>query len=156
MECRLQKSTESWKCQVFLRIETDGMGNRVSDVHEEKFGPLLTDKSKLEDMLRRAQLAILNPRVPHQSFEDFDLNSLLPNRPPIGDERPLQFSSNIVALDLYVLPLFSHYVVCFRDYCELTFACIDSSGQDLTDLSFIDLPGVSPDFRPLSLTLHWG
>ncbi|KAF8486541.1 P-loop containing nucleoside triphosphate hydrolase protein [Gautieria morchelliformis] len=116
MECRLQNTAGPWKCQVLLRFEKDEMGQRISDVHEIKFGPLLTDKSKLEEMLRRAQLAILNPGVSHASFVDLDTSTVVPGQPPFGNKQSLQFSSNVVALDL--------------------------SGPDSADLSFIDLPGI--------------
>jgi hypothetical protein len=106
MECRLQNSASPWKCQVLLRFETDEMGQPISEVRETKFGPLLTDKSKLEEMLRRAQLAILNPSVPHASFVDFDTSAIVPGQPLFGDKKSLQFSSNVVALDLYALPVF--------------------------------------------------
>ena len=101
MECRLQNSAGPWKCQVFLRFEKDELGQRILDVREVKFGPLLTDKSKLEEMLRRAQLAILNPSVPHTSFVELDTTTIVPGEPMFGDKKSLQFSSNVVALDLY-------------------------------------------------------
>ena len=100
MECRLQNSAGPWKCQVFLRFEKKETGERILDVREVKFGPLLTDKSKLEEMLRRAQLAILNPSVPYASFVDFDTSNIVPGQPILGNKKPLQFSSNVVALDL--------------------------------------------------------
>ena len=66
-------------------------------------------------MIRRAQLAILNPSVPAERFVDFDTTTLSPGELPLESEKQLQFSSNVV--------------------------CLDLSGPDLTDLSFIDLPG---------------
>ncbi|KAF8503172.1 P-loop containing nucleoside triphosphate hydrolase protein [Gautieria morchelliformis] len=116
MECRLTNSTSPWKCQVLLRFEKDETGQPISEVREVKFGPLLTDKSKLEEMLRCAQLVILNPSVPHTSFVDFDTSAIVPGEPLLGDKKSLQFSSNVVPLDL--------------------------SGPDSADLSFIDLPGI--------------
>lgn len=115
MECRLtQASTDAWKCQVSLRIEyNDDTGKRLADVREKKFGPVITDPTLLEDVLRRAQLAILNPSVDHGRFVDFDM-SRIGNNPPLGSSRQLQFSKNVV--------------------------CLDLSGPDVTDLSFIDLP----------------
>lgn len=72
MECRLTQSPgEPWKCQVSLRIEySDETGKRLPETREKKFGPLITDPSLLEDVLRRAQLAVLNRKgffwlVPH-------------------------------------------------------------------------------------------
>ncbi|KAG8946753.1 hypothetical protein FRC04_011409 [Tulasnella sp. 424] len=117
MECRLtQSSGEPWKCQVSLRIEhNDETGKRLSEIREKKFGSLITDPSLLEDVLRRAQLAILNPTVDHGKFVDFDV-SRIGTDPPLGSPKQLQFSKNVV--------------------------CLDLSGPEVTDLSFIDLPGI--------------
>lgn len=114
MECRLTQSEEGWKCQVSLRIEfNDETGKRLPDVREKLFGPIVTDPTLLEDVLRRAQLAIINPSVDHTKFVDFDVHRSGPN-PPLGSAKQLQFSRNVV--------------------------CLDLSGPDVTDLSFIDLP----------------
>ena len=103
-----------WQCQVLLRIETDVDGNKIQ-AREEKFGPLLTEKADLEEVLRRAQLAILNPSLPSDFFVEFDTSSLKPGERPSGSLRQLQFSNNVV--------------------------CLDLAGPDIIDLSFIDLPG---------------
>ncbi|KAH8117943.1 P-loop containing nucleoside triphosphate hydrolase protein [Phellopilus nigrolimitatus] len=116
MECRLEYSTSPFKCQVLLRIERDEFGNLVEEVKESKFGPLLHDKTELEDMLRRAQLAILNPSVAADRFVNLDLQTLEPDEPPLGSRRQLQFSANVV--------------------------CVQLSSPDSADLSFIDLPGI--------------
>ncbi|KAG9045356.1 hypothetical protein FS837_006454 [Tulasnella sp. UAMH 9824] len=117
MECRLtQAPGEPWKCQVSLRIEySDETGKRLPETREKKFGPLITDPTLLEDTLRRAQLAILNPSVDHGKFVDFDV-SRIGTDPPLGSPKQLQFSKNVV--------------------------CLDLSGPEVTDLSFIDLPGI--------------
>ena len=101
MECRLQNSSGPWKCQVLLRLEKDESGQPVPDVQEVRFGEVITDKSKLEDMLRRAQLAILNPSVNYKSFIDFDIDQCISGQPPLGSQKLLQFSSNIVCLDIF-------------------------------------------------------
>ncbi|CAL1705006.1 unnamed protein product [Somion occarium] len=106
MECRLTYSTNPWQCQVLLRREGATKGN------EEMFGPLLTDPSDLEDMIRRAQVAILNPSTASASF----VTGILPT------EREHQFSSDVV--------------------------CIDLAGPDVTDLAFIDLPGIISHVAP--------
>ena len=116
MECRLTHSDRPWQCQVLLRRETDASANKIQ-AREEPFGPVLFDKGDLEGMLRRAQLAILNPSLPAEFFVDFDTTSLSPGERPPGSERQLQFSDNVV--------------------------CLDLSSPDVTDLSFIDLPGRS-------------
>lgn len=116
MECRLTHSARPWQCQVLLRRETIAEGTRVPTVREEPFGPVLLDKDELEVMLRRAQLAILNPSLPAEYFLDFDADSLAPGEIPPGSERQLQFSDDVV--------------------------CLNLSSPDVTDLSFIDLPGI--------------
>lgn len=113
MECRLQNVPGPWRCQVLLRYERDEHGNRLDEVREEKFGQILTDRSLLEDMLRRAQLAILNPSVQAKRFVDYDLSD--DSSLPLGSERQLQFSCNVV--------------------------CMDLQSPEVADLSFIDLPG---------------
>ena len=117
MECRLTNSGRPWQCQILLRRETDENGHRVP-TKEERFGPLLHDKTHLEEMIRRAQLAILNPSVPGKFFETFNTRSGT-NHPELAKQ--LAFSSNVV--------------------------CLDLSGPDLPDLSFIDLPGMFGDKR---------
>ncbi|KAL5536401.1 hypothetical protein ACEPAF_223 [Sanghuangporus sanghuang] len=116
MECRMTYSPESFRCQISLRIEVDELGNPVQNVREVKFGPVLTDKSTLEKMLQRAQLAILNPTVPKEFFVDLYLDNVQPGQPPFGSRRQLQFSPNVV--------------------------CIDIFSPVVTNLSFIDLPGI--------------
>ncbi|EKM56257.1 uncharacterized protein PHACADRAFT_140877 [Phanerochaete carnosa HHB-10118-sp] len=115
MECRLTHSDHPWQCQVLLRRETDANGNKIQ-AREEPFGPVLYDKEELEEMLRRAQLAILNPSIPPERFVDFDTKSLGPGEIPLDSERQLGFSDDVV--------------------------CLDLSSPDVTDLSFIDLPGI--------------
>ncbi|KAG8941062.1 hypothetical protein FRC03_004895 [Tulasnella sp. 419] len=130
MECRLTQSSPSeyWKCQVSLRLEFNNeTGKRLSTIREYKFGPVITEPSLLEDMLRRAQLAILNPSVDHEHFVNFNLKHLKASRdgavvPPLGSTKQLQFSKNVV--------------------------CLDLSGPDMTDLSFIDLPGIISNVAP--------
>ncbi|GJE98795.1 dynamin domain-containing protein [Phanerochaete sordida] len=118
MECRLTNSDQPWQCQILLRREVDDDGRRIHgrDVLEEPFGPVLHDKAELEEMIRRAQLAILNPGVGKEFFETFQTSSLKRGEKPGISPKQLQFSSNVVCLDLL--------------------------GPDLPDLSFIDLPGI--------------
>ncbi|KIP02342.1 hypothetical protein PHLGIDRAFT_32230 [Phlebiopsis gigantea 11061_1 CR5-6] len=115
MECRLTNSEGPWRCQILLRREMDETGQR-SPTKEEKFGPLLRDKSELEEMIRRAQLAVLNPGLSATFFETFDTRSLPFGSKPAESPKQLAFSSSVV--------------------------CLDLAGPDLPDLSFIDLPGI--------------
>lgn len=92
MEVRLQHSTNSWRCQVSLRFESDASGRALTNIKEIPFGPALTDPNKVEDTLKRAQLAVLNPGVS-------DPTKFLDGLP--GDvESQLEFSTNIVCVDI--------------------------------------------------------
>ena len=116
MECRLQQQNGAkWHSQVYIRLETDKHGNPLKEIEEKQFGGFIHEKDELETMLRRAQLAILNPSVPIEQFVDFDVNSFDPNTTPLGSKDRLAFSSNVV--------------------------CVTVWGPDVPDLSFIDLPG---------------
>lgn len=77
------------------------------------FGSLITDKNKVELALRQAQAAVLNPSISTSSFLTSSLDDL--KNVVRGPKRPLLFSRNAV--------------------------CVDLEGPELTDLSFIDLPG---------------
>lgn len=117
MECRLvQRSDVSWHCQVFLRIETDRNGNPVREVKETPFGDIIHSTQELEIMLRRAQLAILNPSIDAKGFITFDVSTLSDGPLPLGFDEQMAFSANVV--------------------------CVTVWGPDVPDLSFIDLPGV--------------
>lgn len=115
MECRLLSSDGPWSCQVSVRWEYNPDGQRRNKIEEELFGGLLTVKSEVEMMLRRAQAAVLNPKTPLSHFlgmTESELNELSPRDRP--ESTP--FSQNVV--------------------------CVDIAGPDLTDLSFVDLPGL--------------
>lgn len=65
--------------------------------------------------LRHAQAAVLNPKTPTNRFlvmTDSELSELSPRDRP----ESIPFSQNVV--------------------------CVDIAGPDLTDLSFVDLPGL--------------
>ena len=115
MECRLAHSDGPWQCQVKLRRNEETQDGRAT--REVPFGPLLYDKAELEEMLRRAQLAILNPSLPAGDLVDFETKSLAPREKPPGSARQLAFSNDVV--------------------------CLDLQGPDVTDLAFIDLPGIA-------------
>ena len=128
-----------WSCTVSLQQDYDYAQRgriRKTDVternpfppwvkkhnRETKIFKTIYDPTEIEDVLRWAQVAILNPNINHESY--------VPNEGAIAKEMELteaankteaQFSPNIVALEM--------------------------KGPDLPDLSFYDLPGVflSPD-----------
>ncbi|KAA1467040.1 hypothetical protein DENSPDRAFT_926310 [Dentipellis sp. KUC8613] len=114
MECRMSSSTEKWSCQISIRWEYEADGQKKKDVSELPFGPRITDPGKVELALRRAQAAVLNPSVQSHDFLHMS-----------AEQIKAGIKSNTKAL------LFSRNVV-----------CVDLEGPKLTDLSFIDLPGL--------------
>jgi energy-coupling factor transporter ATP-binding protein EcfA2 len=91
-ECRLSYSDEPWKCIISLRFITDASGQPLSQVRNESFGPTIFNKVKVEERIRRAQRAILNPSIAYRQFlegEDED-----------PEERQLTFSTNCVSLQI--------------------------------------------------------
>ncbi|KAL8280533.1 hypothetical protein RQP46_007181 [Phenoliferia psychrophenolica] len=94
---------------VSLRFESDSAGRPLANIKETLFGPTLTDPNKVEDTLKRAQLAILNPSI--------DSGKFVNGTPATGtNAKQLEFSTNIIVVDI--------------------------SGPEVTDLAFVDLPGL--------------
>lgn len=113
-ECRLSRSQAPWQCIVSLRFNYQGQ------VRNEVFGPVIYDKGQVEDRIRRAQRAILNPTKPSKQF--------------LGDteeiqESELSFSSSCVSLqisgpdvaDLSFCDLPGAFFFCFLFYYLLPF-----------------------------------
>ena len=115
MECRLSNSSGDWSCQISVRWEFDDDGERLDEVSEVLFGPRITEKEDVEPILRRAQAAILNPTVPISHFLDLDIQALRVGDTTVSGSKALLFSRNVI--------------------------CVDLTGPDLVDLSFVDLPG---------------
>ena len=88
-ECRLSYSPRPWKCTVSLRITTDTKGQPLGQPKNEDFGKPIHDRKQVEDRIRRAQLAILNPEKPAKKF--------LTDDEPV-DGSTLTFSMNYVSL----------------------------------------------------------
>jgi hypothetical protein len=74
---------------VSLRFLTDENGQTLGQVRDEPFGPPIYKKEEVEDRIRRAQLAILNPKRDHRKFLDSD-----------SDDTDLTFSTNCVSLQI--------------------------------------------------------
>ncbi|THH11229.1 hypothetical protein EW146_g8124 [Bondarzewia mesenterica] len=106
-ECLLSHSEDAWKCEVKLRFDTDIRGIPLGQPLIVPFGGPISESNKadVEDRIRRAQQAILNPNREPEEFLDEQLPT----------DRELTFSSNFVSLEI--------------------------SGNQIPDLSFIDLPG---------------
>ena len=113
-ECRLISSPEPWQCIITLRFITDVNGQPLRQIRNEPFGGVIHEKRHVEERIRRAQRALLNPSTGLRDFlEGHDEDPL---------DRELSFSKNCV--------------------------CLEISGPDVADLSFVDLPG---RFRSLDL-----
>lgn len=75
-----------------LRFTTDEHGKGLGQARNEQFGGIIYDKSDVEERIRRAQRAILNPSTPSRQFlggadEDPTL-------------REVMFSSNCISLQI--------------------------------------------------------
>lgn len=91
-ECKLSHSEDAWKCLVKLHITT-GPSGQPCDVVTIPFGPPITDKADVEDRIRRAQRAILNPGINAQKF----LHEL---EDQTAEQAELSFSKNCVSLEI--------------------------------------------------------
>jgi len=86
-ECRLSRSTDTWKCLVSLCTVDDGRQQN------ELFGDVINDKSEVEDRIRRAQRAILNPKIRKERGANHYLHA--------DDENmELTFSTDYVSLQI--------------------------------------------------------
>ena len=91
-ECRLSHSESSWQCIVSLRFITDARGQLLGQARNEIFGNIIYDQSQVEERIRRAQRAILNPtKAPKDFLENEDEENLVSE---------LSFSTNCVSLQI--------------------------------------------------------
>jgi hypothetical protein len=112
MEFSMSSDATVWSCDISLRRESFMPRVPVPTVTIAKFGTQLTNKSLVEIWLRRAQAAILNPHVPQEEFYNKSTEELR----NMTANNALEFSQNVVVVDL--------------------------KDPTLTDLSFVDLPGM--------------
>jgi hypothetical protein len=89
-ECRLSRSDSPWKCTVELHFITDKNGQSLGQPRNEAFGDPIFDKSEVEDRIRRAQRAILNPSKPPRTFLEDDEE----------DATEVSFSTNFISLQI--------------------------------------------------------
>ena len=66
-ECKLTRADASWSCAVKLHFHTDVHGDSVP-LRVENFGDAISDKAEVEERIRRAQRAILNPSTSPSVF----------------------------------------------------------------------------------------
>ncbi|KAK0460501.1 P-loop containing nucleoside triphosphate hydrolase protein [Desarmillaria tabescens] len=91
-ECRLANSSDIWKCIVSLRFIKDVNGQLLGTARNEHFGETIYDKAEVEERIRRAQRAILNPNRRSTEFLEGDDEDL--------SENQLSFSTNCVSLQI--------------------------------------------------------
>ncbi|KAJ7587408.1 P-loop containing nucleoside triphosphate hydrolase protein [Mycena floridula] len=91
-ECRLSRSNEPWKCIVSLQRITDAQGQALAQVRNKSFGPTIFDKALVEERIRRAQRAILNPTTSTNIFLAGD------DEDPSNPE--LTFTTNYISLQI--------------------------------------------------------
>ncbi|KAG8736179.1 hypothetical protein FRC10_009636 [Ceratobasidium sp. 414] len=91
-ECRLAFSTGPWSCMIHLRFLKDENGDDISPIRNVPFGDVITNKDQVEERLRRAQLAILNPGVNASSF--------LGDKIPATSSSAVAFSENFVSVEI--------------------------------------------------------
>ncbi|KAJ7115622.1 P-loop containing nucleoside triphosphate hydrolase protein [Mycena crocata] len=89
-ECRLSRSDTPWKCNVELRFISDENGQVLGQPRTESFGDPIFDKAEVEDRIRRAQRAILNPSKPPRNFLEDDED----------DASEVSFSTNYISLQI--------------------------------------------------------
>ncbi|KAF7350798.1 Interferon-induced GTP-binding protein Mx2 [Mycena sanguinolenta] len=123
LECRLVSAPE-WACRISIRREFDFMGRRLAEVSEIPFGDLIRNRTEVEMMLRRAQLAVLDPGAEITRIMRMNLEEL---KEKLQDGRTAEFSRNVV--------------------------CIDLEGPELTDVQFVDLPGIIQNASPAAIRL---
>ncbi|KAF5349459.1 hypothetical protein D9757_012431 [Collybiopsis confluens] len=118
MECRLIASSSPWACRISVRAEFGRDGKRLEEVTEAPFGQPIDNKADVELALRKAQFAVLNPDIPFSEI----LRASAQDLKGMTTEKSMAFSRNVV--------------------------CVDLEGPELTDLSFIDLPGLIQNAEP--------
>ncbi|CAE7101688.1 unnamed protein product [Rhizoctonia solani] len=78
IECRLKRSEQAWEATVYLRFES-GKSGYVGKTGEIQFGPRMTERMEVQERIRRAQLAILNPTIQPSTFLDAVENASYPS-----------------------------------------------------------------------------
>ncbi|KAK4705700.1 hypothetical protein P7C70_g493, partial [Phenoliferia sp. Uapishka_3] len=123
-EVQLKSSDLAWSCKISIRTIVDQDGEEHPPV-QVAFGPTLVDPAQVEPMLRKAQLAILNPGTEASFFVKLDRPSverIINGELPPGSKKQLSFSKNLVVVEI--------------------------EGPDAVDLTFIDLPGIISNVKP--------
>lgn len=91
------------QCQISLRFEIDEDGESVNDVTEIPFGKEILDPSLVQVVLRKAQLAILNPKVDASAILAYDserMEEIAAGAALNPNHKSLSFSSNVIVIDI--------------------------------------------------------
>ncbi|KAG8921360.1 hypothetical protein FRC02_000285 [Tulasnella sp. 418] len=113
IEVRMTTSSDPWSCQLSIRSALQ----LLQGVTELPFGNRLSAADDVELMLRRAQLAILNPELPIEKVLDLTWEQIRGEVSSLGtSENKHTFSSSVI--------------------------CVDVAGPTLMNLTFVDLPGI--------------
>ncbi|KAK0476319.1 P-loop containing nucleoside triphosphate hydrolase protein [Armillaria novae-zelandiae] len=125
MECTMLSASPTWSCKIYLNIKYGSDGSELAIPNRIRLGPDITDKDVVELWIRRAQAAILCQHRPKEDFMSMGTVDL--RNLATTDSQMLPFSKNIVQVEL-------------RDPL-------------LTDLSFVDLPGIIHNAEEETITL---
>ncbi|KAF8161524.1 P-loop containing nucleoside triphosphate hydrolase protein [Crassisporium funariophilum] len=125
-ECRLSRSNTPWHCIVSLRFIRDAQGQPLGQAKNQIFGDIIYDKARVEERIRRAQRAILNPSKPAKHFLDSEDDEVLSSE--------LSFSINCVSLQI------SGPGVADLSFCDLPglIASISNSRGGGNDIAFVE------------------
>jgi hypothetical protein len=90
----MSNSDDPWRCDVYLRFKYDSQNHPLAGGQKQDmpFGGSLYTREEVQDRVRRAQLAILNPKLDDPDFPQ----SFLTSEPPSRSE--ITFSRNIIVL----------------------------------------------------------
>ena len=93
IECCLSETAEKWRCMVSIRYEFDDeTGARLEEPTKVDFGGVIGSISDVEERVRRAQIAVLNPRLaPDTVLLSHDLTQIT---------NELKFTENVVCLSI--------------------------------------------------------
>ncbi|KAK0441223.1 P-loop containing nucleoside triphosphate hydrolase protein [Desarmillaria tabescens] len=114
MECTMLSSSSTWSCTIYLNLKYAADGSELVIPKKVKFGSVITNKDTVELWIRRAQAAILCRHRPKEDFINMSTEDL----------------RNLATIDLQMLPFSKNIIQ------------VELRDPALTDLSFVDLPGI--------------
>ncbi|KAL0955560.1 hypothetical protein HGRIS_001801 [Hohenbuehelia grisea] len=122
-ECQLRTASSPWTCTVVLRCTKDLHGEVMGEPLMIPFGSPIMSKDKVEERIRRAQRAILDPSTNYKKFLDGDDED-----PPRPETR---FSTNCVSLQI------SGIGVANLSFCDLPGLIASVSGGHTGDIDLV-------------------